>query len=143
MEPAYISIEEAARLANRSRSSVKRWIEECRDLIDAGQEPLFDIIDPKDGKHGRVDIHRELFLAFRASEHRRRRTLPGSAGPKQERRCRIDLLTPSHRPQHQTLPSDMPSVVTLFACLALLSRAIGHDHVLLHISSHGVTTPGE
>jgi hypothetical protein len=73
MEPAYISIQEAARLASRSRSTIKRWLKECRDLIDAGQEPLFDIIDPKDGKHGRVDIHRESFLAFRASEHRTRR----------------------------------------------------------------------
>jgi hypothetical protein len=72
MEPAYISIQEAARLANRSRSAIKRWLKECRDLIDAGQEPLFSFIDPKDGKHGRVDIHRESFLAFRASEHRRR-----------------------------------------------------------------------
>jgi hypothetical protein len=43
--------------------------------------------------------------------------------------------------QHQTLPSDMPSVVTLFACLALLSRAIGHDHVLLHISGGGARRP--
>ena len=70
MEPVYISIEEAARLVGRSRSSVKRWLKACRDLIDAGQEPLFAFIDTKDGRHGRVDIHRESFLAFRASEHR-------------------------------------------------------------------------
>ena len=73
MEPVYISIEAAARLVNRSRSSVKRWLKECRDLIDAGQEPLFAFIDPKDSRRGRVDIHRELFLAFRVSEHRTRR----------------------------------------------------------------------
>jgi hypothetical protein len=141
MEPAYISIKEAARQANRSRSTIKRWLKECRDLIDAGQEPLFSFIDPKDGRHGRVDIHRESFLAFRASEHRTRRTLPGSAGPKQERRCRFDLLTPSHRPQHQALPNDMRPVVAPFACLDLLSPAIGHDHVLLHISGGGARWP--
>ena len=124
MEPVYISIEAAARLVNRSRSSVKRWLKECRDLIDAGQEPLFAFIDPKDGKHGRVDIHRESFLSFRASEHRRRRTPPRSTGP-------------IHAP-----PRDMPSCAMLFANLpadALPSRAIKHDdHVLLAISGGGV-----
>jgi hypothetical protein len=81
MEPTYISIEMAARLANRSRSSVKRWIKACRDLIDAGQKPLFDFIDPPDGQHGRVDIHRESFLEFRASKHRTR----GQEKPSQDK----------------------------------------------------------
>lgn len=81
MEAVYISIEEAARLVGRSRSSVKRWLKACRDLIDAGQEPLFAFIDTKDGRRGRVDIHRELFLAFRASEHRTRRAPPVSPEP--------------------------------------------------------------
>ena len=55
---------------------VKRWLRVSRDLIDAGQKPLFDFIDPKDGQHGRVHIHRESFLAFRAREHRTRRAPP-------------------------------------------------------------------
>jgi hypothetical protein len=79
--PVYISIEEAARLGGCSRSTVKRWLKESRDLIDAGQKPRFYFIDPKDGQHGRVHIHRESFLAFRAGEHRRRRTPPVSPEP--------------------------------------------------------------
>ena len=138
--PVYISIREAMRLAECSRSMVKRWLVKSRHLIDAGQNPLFDFIDPKNGRHGRVYIHRELFLAFRAGEHRTRQAPPVSARPKQERRCGIDLLTPSHRPQHQTLPRDKPSWVTLTACLpadAPPSRTIEHDHVLLYFSGHG------
>lgn len=60
---------------------VKRWLRVSRDLIDAGQKPLFDFIDPKDGQHGRVHIHRESFLAFRAREHRTRRAPPVSPEP--------------------------------------------------------------
>jgi hypothetical protein len=74
--PLYISIDEAARLVGCSRSTVKRWLKESRDLIDAGQKPLFDFIDPKDGRHGRVYIHLESFLASRAGEHRTRPVSP-------------------------------------------------------------------
>jgi hypothetical protein len=79
--PVYISIEEAAWLVGCSRSTVKRLLKESRDLIDAGQNPLFDFIDPKDGRHGRVYIHRESFLASRAGEHRTRRAPPVSPEP--------------------------------------------------------------
>jgi Homeodomain-like domain len=107
--PVYISIEEAARLVGCSRSTVKRWLKESRDLIDAGQKPRFYFIDPKDGQHGRVHIHR------------RRRTPPVSPEPL----LQADALpTRAIRHDHVLLALSGGGVMTLNRRISTLLRMV-------------------